>query len=121
MEQPDDDRITRVIGEVDGTLIVVLEKPDVIARREVMLRRCAILVRVQLESYERKLPPLELRSHRTNHAHQEYQQRVLASVIGIVTRLDTIAPGGCIRDWHRIVDEVGHLDFDAVMRELFAS
>lgn len=102
----------------DGTRVVVEDEVKNVERRARILRTCALLIRAQCDSYERRMPPLQDRTNRDLEAFSKFQAEAAAHTCRLVTRLDEITPGGIMREWGDAVSAVGALSYDAVIAEL---
>ena len=121
-----DDLIERIIlDEKDGQTfglaplrIMTREPRSRIEWRERYLRWCALLSRVWIDSYERRLPPLEWRTHRHIDALVERTWEVQQRISDLVLRVDMASSGGCMREWHAAVEEVAQLTTEECEAEL---
>lgn len=104
----------------DGQRVFVREPVAHVEQRARLLRTCALLARVQCESYERRMPPPEWRTYRDLDAQARHAAGVSGSVCRLVSRIDGIAPGGAMRQWGEAVDAVRALTLEEAERELMS-
>lgn len=116
--QSSDDDVLTPLFAFDDVSVVMREKRAHAEHRRALLRRCALLARIWLEGYERKMPPLERRSYRDRDAQAKHACAVMSSISKLVTRLTMLAS---MQEWHDAVDDVRALDFDDAVAELLAS
>jgi len=114
----DEEVLREIFSLEDGMRVVVREPRHHIEQRAKLLRTCALLIRVQCEAYERRMPPLEWRTYRDLDAQAKHAAAVSGHVCRLVGRVDAIAPGGAMRQWDEAVALVGTLTYEEAQAEL---
>lgn len=114
----EEDEVVRLLFDPgDGSpKVVTVEKRAAAEWRKKFLFRCAVIARSYIESYERRLPPLEHRSRRDMHGYMEHTQKVYASICKLVMKADPLGSPGV--EWTAAVNEVGAMTFEACMAEM---
>lgn len=117
MEELDDEELVdRVVSDFGGMKIVTKEKRSSASFRISYARRLAILSRLWIEGYERRLPPLERRSWRQSEDFAEHMHRVYDVVGKLVMKADPF--WGMKEDWQKAVERVGTLSYEECLEEM---